>query len=236
MLDGTLPSLLGNVTSVSERDCETVEHVALLLVGQAAEKRAGPRQPRSPAKARCTQGITAIEAAGRHRHDHPHSLVSVRPRRAWGSSLGLPSSCRDRGAPLPDRRRRYCEECRRKQLAGHVAKGRERAAAVLAQLRAEQRDPAHGGRAAEIRGAKNAAHQRAVGAWTGELSDPAVFTAEIFPGLRNRSVPELMAATGLGQHYCSLIRLGKKVPHPTTGARSKVPHARHWPAFRRAAE
>jgi hypothetical protein len=30
-----------------------------------------------------------------------------------------------------------------------------------------------------------------------------------------------MAATGLGQHYCSLIRLGRKVPH-----------ARHWAAFR----
>jgi hypothetical protein len=66
MLVGDSSSLLGNVASVSECDCETVEHVALLLVGQAAEKRAGPRQPRSPAKARCTEGITGIELlAGR---------------------------------------------------------------------------------------------------------------------------------------------------------------------------
>jgi hypothetical protein len=30
-------------------------------------------------------------------------------------------------------------------------------------------------------------------------------------------------ATGLSDHYCSLIRLGKRVPH-----------ARHWPALSRA--
>jgi hypothetical protein len=52
---------------------------------------------------------------------------------------------------------------------------------------------------------------------------PAVFTSEIFPGLRRRSVPDLMAATGLSEHYCSLIRLGKRVPHP-----------RHWQVFRPA--
>jgi hypothetical protein len=33
-----------------------------------------------------------------------------------------------------------------------------------------------------------------------------------------------MGATGLSEHYCSLIRLGKAVPH-----------ARHWEAFREAA-
>jgi hypothetical protein len=30
-----------------------------------------------------------------------------------------------------------------------------------------------------------------------------------------------MAATGLSEHYCSMIRLGKKVPH-----------ARHWGLLR----
>jgi hypothetical protein len=33
-----------------------------------------------------------------------------------------------------------------------------------------------------------------------------------------------MAATGLGEHYCSLIRLGKKILHP-----------RHWDALRHVA-
>ena len=96
----------------------------------------------------------------------------------------------------------------------------DQAATVLASLRAEQRDPAHGGHAAQIRGRKNAAHQRAVRDWTGERPDPAIFTAEILPRTRRMLGPDLMAATGLSQHYCSLIRLGKRAPH-----------ARHWAAF-----
>jgi hypothetical protein len=56
-------------------------------------------------------------------------------------------------------------------------------------------------------------------------ADPSVFRDEILPGLRNRSINQLVAATGLSEHYCSPIRLGKRVPHP-----------RHWdvwssPAF-----
>jgi CRISPR-associated endonuclease Cas1 len=138
-----------------------------------------------------------------------------------GGHLSLPPSCRDCGVPLRDHRRRYCTDCRRTQTAAHAENARGKAATVLAQLRAEQRDPAHGGRAAQIRGIKNAAHQRAVAAWTGERPDPAAFTTEILPGLRQLRVPELMDATGLSHHYCSLIRLGKKVPHP-----------RHWETLR----
>jgi hypothetical protein len=52
-----------------------------------------------------------------------------------------------------------------------------------------------------------------------------VFAREILPGLRDRPITELAAATGLSEHYCSLIRLGKKVPH-----------ARHWDALRRLTE
>jgi len=143
-------------------------------------------------------------------------------RRTRGSAatLVLPVSCQDCGAPLPHRRRRYCERCAAERLQLRGDRARETAQTVLAQLRAEQRDPAHGGRAAELRAAKNAAHQAAVNAWTGERPDPAVFTQEILPVVRQQSIPDLMAATGLGQHYCSLIRLGKKVPHP-----------RHWRAF-----
>ena len=95
---------------------------------------------------------------------------------------------------------------------------------VLAGLRAERRDPGHGGRAAELRGSKNAAHQRAVKAWTGPRPDPALFVAEILPGLRRVALADMAAITGLSEHHCSLIRLGKR------------PHPRHWEAFRAATQ
>jgi hypothetical protein len=98
---------------------------------------------------------------------------------------------------------------------------RQRAAEVLAQLRSEQRDPAHGARATELRGRTNAARQAAVRAWKGERPDPETFRSEIQPGLRRKPIGELVAATGLSEHHCSLIRLGKKAPH-----------ARHWEALR----
>jgi CRISPR-associated endonuclease Cas1 len=134
----------------------------------------------------------------------------------------LPNACRDCGTHLPDRRRHYCEDCRANRWENQMAKRRENAAAVLARLRAEQRDPGHGGRAAEIRGRKNAAHQRAVRDWGGPPADPATFQIEILPRLRGIAICDLVAATSLSNHYCSLIRLGKRVPH-----------ARHWEALRR---
>jgi hypothetical protein len=51
-----------------------------------------------------------------------------------------------------------------------------------------------------------------------------VFTVKILPGLRETTIAELVAVTGLSEHYCSLIRLGKRVPHPP-----------HWETFRAAA-
>jgi CRISPR-associated protein Cas1 len=142
-------------------------------------------------------------------------------RRSRSEFAQLPSNCRDCGASLPDRRRRYCDNCRAERFNSRALAGRQRAAEVLAQLRSEQRDPAHGGRAAENRGRKNAAHQAAVRDWRGERPDPEVFRTEILPGLRRVPIGELVAATGLSDHYCSLIRLGKKTPHP-----------RHWDALR----
>jgi len=88
---------------------------------------------------------------------------------------------------------------------------------VLTRLRAEQRDPAHGGQAGVIRGAKNAAHQAAVRDWAGERPDPAVCQAEIQPALRDARISDLVAATNLSEHYCSLIRLGRRIPHPALG-------------------
>jgi hypothetical protein len=44
-----------------------------------------------------------------------------------------------------------------------------------------------------------------------------VFTRKILPSLQRLPIRQLADATSLSPHYCSLIRLGKRVPHP-----------RHW--------
>src|SRR5439155_12450680 len=76
-----------------------------------------------------------------------------------------------------------------------------------------------------LRGAKNAAHQKALKEWTGNRRDPAMFAEEILPGLREVSIARLAEATRLSGHYCSLIRLGKRVPHE-----------RHWDSLRTLGE
>jgi hypothetical protein len=141
-------------------------------------------------------------------------------RQPWTGGLALPNTCRDCGGELPTRRHRYCDGCRARRWSESAPRGRQNAQRVLAGLRADQRDPGRGGRAAELRGSKNAAHQRVVKAWTGEHTDPAQFADEILPGLQAASIAVIAKATGLSEHYCSLIRLGKRVPHP-----------RHWGAF-----
>jgi CRISPR-associated endonuclease Cas1 len=156
-----------------------------------------------------------------HRAALDERLPDRRQRASRSDFAVLPNTCRECGAPLTDRRRRYCDKCRAHRFAAQAPAARQRAGEVLARLRAEQHDPAHGGRAAELRGAKNAAHQVAVRQWTGERPEPDVFRVEILPGLRRATIAELVAATGLSEHYCSLIRLGKMTPHP-----------RHWEALR----
>jgi CRISPR-associated endonuclease Cas1 len=146
-------------------------------------------------------------------------------RQAVVSTPTLPNACRDCGTHLPDRRRHYCEPCRQQRWTKNASQGRDTAATVLARLRNEQQDPAHGGRAAHLRGTKNAAHQQAVHEWTGETPDPVKFRTEILDGIRDLPVATLVVATGLSEHYCSLIRLGKRVPHP-----------RHWTAFAQIAQ
>jgi len=68
-------------------------------------------------------------------------------------------------------------------------------------------------------------HQKAVRQWSGERPDPAAFAVEVLPGLRQLPIRAISEATGLSEHYCSMIRLGKRVPHP-----------RHWDALRTAGE
>jgi len=93
---------------------------------------------------------------------------------------------------------------------------------VRTPRRGRRARPRGGGAAARsIECDSRAAHQAAVRDWRGERPDPEVFRTQILPGLRRTPIGDLTAATGLSEHYCSLIRLGKKTPYP-----------RHWDALR----
>lgn len=189
--------------------CETWAREIAPIVEWAANTLAKHAGSKVPARSPLTQA--------RRRAAIDERMPGRGQRRTGAGFAALPNTCRECGTPLADNRRHYCDEHRRERFDNSAAAGRARAAVVLAQLRSEQRDPAHGGNAARLRGRKNAAHQAAVRAWQGGQPDANEFRASILPGLRHVSIRELVAATGLSDHYCSLIRLGKKVPH-----------ARHW--------
>lgn len=166
----------------------------------------------------------------------PTPLTHSRRQTAWNDGRGqpgkdrkaacVPKTCPDCGRPLTGTRK-CCDACLRERFDSLGETGRAAAAAVLAQLRHDGRDPAHGGEAGRRRGKKNAAHQEAVTAWNSRHGkpDPAVFIGEIAPRLGSLPNAALVEATGLSTHYCSLIRLGKRTPHP-----------RHWAALRSVVE
>ncbi len=170
-----------------------------------------------------TQVATSLTQTNRKAAWSARHPTQIKPR---SEVPPIPQRCRDCGNALTDRRR-YCDPCRRERFNQQARPaGRMKAAEVLATLRLEQRDPAHGGEPARKRGRKNAEHQRAVAAWNesnGTGRDPRAFEQAVLPALRVVPIADLTAATGLSAHYCSLVRLGKRVPHP-----------RHWDALEKA--
>ena len=49
------------------------------------------------------------------------------------------------------------------------------------------------------------------------MADPEVFASEILPMIQELPLSDLARATGLSAGYLSLIRRGKKIPHPDIG-------------------
>jgi hypothetical protein len=52
------------------------------------------------------------------------------------------------------------------------------------------------------------------GAWDGEAGDPTDYEERILPGLRDVPLMRIVEATGLSLSYASLVRQGRRVPHP----------------------
>ena len=148
---------------------------------------------------------------------------AVRKRADRGSQskrAKIRKTCVVCGADLPGRQRRYCTDCRSVRSLDAVAK----AHAVLRERRLAKTDPAHGGRAAKLRGKRNSVKLLANAEWERKQSEemnPAIFEKEIRPKLKTVSLLETMRATGLSRTYCGMIRRGVRVPH-----------RRHWGALR----
>ena len=128
--------------------------------------------------------------------------------------------CVDCGGALA-RGQQYCARCKGRQQRQSVTAARPAAVATVAALRAEGRDPTHGGAAQRRRGMSAAAQEAAVQDAGGRAQDAAAmrtrFDREFPDKLQGVPVHRLCEATGLSPSYWSLIKRGMRVPH-----------VRHW--------
>jgi hypothetical protein len=116
--------------------------------------------------------------------------------------------------------RQYCDGCLPDRRAELTETFKAAGPQTLAQLRAQDADPAHGGASARKRGHTNAQHQQDIAAWErapGDGDGQIDFQRDILPTLQRVSLKAVMDATGLSLRYCWLIRRGERIPHP-----------RHW--------
>jgi hypothetical protein len=135
--------------------------------------------------------------------------------------------CKRCGGRLPARDRTYCDDClphyQRDRYDAFIAAGRE----TFTRRRETGVDPSHGGVAAERRGATTARRKREEREWEAAhgrtVADGDAFARDILPVIRSLPLSDLVRATGLTHGYLSKVRRGEKVPHP-----------RHWIAFRNA--
>ncbi len=141
-------------------------------------------------------------------------------RSRLGANVG--TTCPECGKMFQDPGREFCSNrCWEKyNNEVHLPQTADMGLAKLAQMRAEGRDPAHGGNAARRRGATNAmrARERAEWEWrhAGIDLDAAKnqFRNETLPRLSDHTLGEIVKATGLSKRYASLIRRGDVTPHP----------------------
>jgi hypothetical protein len=130
------------------------------------------------------------------------------------------ATCRMCGAELSQSRGAYCTECWPRRRTAQ----RELADVMLANLRRDGRDPAHGGEAGARRGARVSQQWKEIQRWRethGKGPDRSTFEDDVWPLLRHVAVRLLMRATGLSRKYCAFIRNGDRIPHP-----------RHWESLR----
>ena len=132
------------------------------------------------------------------------------------------STCPECGKKFTDPGRQFCSnECWEKyNNEVHLPQTADAGLAKLARLRAEGRDPAHGGNAALRRGATNSQRARERTEWERQHEGIDLDVARdqyrrnTLPKLEGATLGEIVKATGLSKRYASLIRRGVVTPHP----------------------
>ncbi len=168
--------------------------------------------------------LSRLRAGGRYAERAPGAPVVYESRltngqQRWSAKAEPPplragSVCRSCGVLLEGKRDRlYCAECLPERRRAFQAAG----PAALARLRADGRDPGHGGAAGKKRGATIAARNHERAEWdrgNGKRVDSTMFREEILPRLQDVPLRKIHEVTGLTVQYSSKIRRGLSVPHP----------------------
>jgi CRISPR-associated endonuclease Cas1 len=158
----------------------------------------------------------------------PYRKAAQRARtRARVAERMVPNACRECGEVLRSRTRLLCDTCSALQRVEQVQRV---GPASLSAMRAQgEADPARTPEARTKLGATQAQRARERAEWERihgkEKPDPAVFQAEILPGLTQIPVARIARETGLSTVQAWYIRRGERVPHP-----------RFWPVLRELGE
>lgn len=138
----------------------------------------------------------------------------------------MPGSCPECGKPVQGNNRLCSSTCFNSYSQNVIIPNFKMAGvSKLAAIRKSGHDPAHGGKAAEKRGASNRRRADERKTWEAAhspddlLKEQERFRTEVFPTLAEYSITQIAKTTGLTPRYASLIRSGKVVPHPVHNAK-----------------
>jgi CRISPR-associated endonuclease Cas1 len=146
-------------------------------------------------------------------------------KRTQAKPSAPPPACRFCGTILPDRKRRFCDDCLPAYEHEREARFAAAGPAALERMRSEGRDPTKTPEARAKRRRAQSHRNKEAAEWEsthpGDRPDPETFRREILPGLQALPLSKLVEVTGLSVRHCSRIRRGISIPHP-----------RHWPSLR----
>jgi hypothetical protein len=200
---------------------EIADHVSeyAQAVAPIAEQVAHALASSSPGKIALTTPLSRANIAAVQKR-------GSKPRRSTSAAPAVKSmpTCKSCGTKLFNKTRQYCTACWTVTRAALQQQRAQSAYGVLAQARAEGRDPAQTTDARAKRRESLLAAKAAERDWGALGSRPAIREQQLYeqvlPRLAHVSLSKIERATGLSNSSCSRIRSGRMTPHP-----------RHWDAL-----